>query len=100
MRGTGTRSDGLTGFSVNSALGMTVTEIAVAQPVQNNQISYTTVQQLEGVGVSVVPTPTGPNPLHATVNVPNPLTPAQAAVLSSQFRQAPDPVPRNCRPGR
>jgi RHS repeat-associated protein len=82
---------GVSGFSVNTAPGMSVDQIALATPVPNAMISYTTTAQLAGVGVPVVPTPT-PNTLHATAVVPVPLDPARAAVISRVFQQTANPA--------
>jgi RHS repeat-associated protein len=88
--GTGTI---LNGFSATSAPGMTVEQLAGVARYRNGQIGYTTVQQLQRVGASVVETPFLPQqPLHVTVAVPSPLSPAQAAAISAQFTTIPNPT--------
>ncbi len=82
---------GLTGFSVQSAPGLTVAELAAAGQFPNSQISVTTVRQLLSVGVVVVPSPG--RGFHNTAVTPLPLSDEQAALISSVFRQQPNPAP-------
>ena len=84
----------LTGFSVTTAPGMSVTQLALSRNYPNKQISYTTVGALQGIGVPVRPTPFPNNPLHGTALVPVPLDPARAAQISALFSQMPNPS--NC----
>ncbi len=86
----------LTGFSVTSAPGMSVDELAAVGNYQNGQISYTTTQALASAGIVVAPTAFPGMPLHSTVVVPHPLSTAQAAVVSALFKQKPNPV--KCHP--
>jgi RHS repeat-associated protein len=95
IRGTSSFSyngSAMSGFSVVTAPNMSVDQLASAAQFPNSQISYTTTAQLATVGAPVVPTPTGNNQLHATVNVPNPLDPKQASAISAVFKQKPNPV--------
>jgi hypothetical protein len=86
---------GLTGFSVQSALGVSVEELARGGQFRNRQISVTTRTALQQRGFELVfPTP-GRGAYHATVRTPDPLSPETAAVLSGLFVQRvnPHPVP-------
>lgn len=80
---------GLTGFSVQSAPGKSIEELAAAGQFKNAQISITTVQNLLKVGVAIVPSPGGG--YHNTAVTPLPLSPQQAARISSIFQQMPNP---------
>jgi hypothetical protein len=84
--------DSLTGFSVSTAPGMSVQDLANIAQYPNNIISYTTVDALAVIGVPVVPTPFPGMPIHGTAVVPIPLDPARAAEISSVFQQIPNPA--------
>jgi hypothetical protein len=88
----------LTGFSVVTAPGMSVEQLAIARSYPNTSISYSTTDALRSVGVKVVPTPFPErgNPLHATGVVQIPLDPALAAKISAMFRQMPNPSKGKC----
>ena len=75
IRGTGTHPSGVTGVSVECAVGLSVAEIATAIP--HGQIGLTTVGAVRHVGGDVVRT-TGRSPHHATVTG---LTPDQTSRL-------------------
>jgi hypothetical protein len=75
VRGTGTHPSGVTGVSVECAVGVSVAELAVAIP--HGQIGVTTVGAVRQMGGDVVRT-TGRSPYHATVTG---LTPAQISGL-------------------
>jgi len=85
------------GFSVQTAPGVSVNELARGGSFPNSQISVSTVQQLQDIpGVTVnFPTP-GRGDYHGTVNVPNPAPPGFFTVISGAFVQQPNPfqVPR------
>lgn len=84
---------GLTGFSVQSAPGVSIDELARGGQFRNLQISVTTVSTLQRHGFEVVfPTP-GRGAYHATVRAPDPLLPATALLLSGLFVQCPNPHP-------
>ena len=85
---------GLYGFSVQSAPGLSVDDLAQAGAFPNRQISVTTTAELAGVGVTVVPSPGAG--YHATAQVPNPLPADIASSISGVFRQQDNPfrVPR------
>ncbi|MBM3242357.1 hypothetical protein FJZ31_39330 [Candidatus Poribacteria bacterium] len=91
------RVEGLTGFSVQSAHGKTINELAAAGQFRNKQISVTTVGELEDAGwslgfnVRVIPSPG--RGFHNTVTTPNPLPDDLAEALSEVFRQMPNPSP-------
>jgi hypothetical protein len=83
----------LTGFSVQSAPGISIEELARGGQFRNRQISVTTVGTLRRHGFETAfPTP-GRGAYHATVRVPDPLPPDIAALLSSLFVQCPNPHP-------
>jgi len=86
------RGYNFTGFSVTTAKGMTVEELAMARRYPNRKISYTTVATLEGIGVPVQPTPNDDNLLHATAVVPIPLDPARAVQISALFTRIDNPA--------
>jgi RHS repeat-associated protein len=95
IKGTGPHRDipGLTGFSVQHAPGVSIDELARGGRIPNLQISVTTVPILRQHGINVVyPTP-GRGEHHATVQTPYPLTPEQAALLSTLFVRQPNPHP-------
>jgi len=75
IRGTGTHPSGVTGVSVECAVGLSVTEIATAIP--HGQIGITTVGAVRQAGGDVVRT-MGRSPNHATVTG---LTPDQMSRL-------------------
>ncbi len=79
-------------FSVTTAPGMKVNQLAMVASYPNPQISYTTTNALSNIGVPVVPTPSANNPLHATAIVPVPLDPARAAQISGIFTRIPNPA--------
>jgi hypothetical protein len=74
-RGTGTHPSGVTGVSVESAVGVSVNELAVAIP--HGQIGVTTAGQVRQAGGNVQRT-SGRTPHHATLTG---LTPEQASRL-------------------
>jgi RHS repeat-associated protein len=80
---------GLYGFSVQSAPGVSVNDLARAGAFPNAMISVTTTAELAGLGVAVIPSPGAG--YHATVQVPNPLPPDLAAEISGVFEQQPNP---------
>ena len=83
----------LRGFSVQSAPGVSVEELARGGQFRNRRISVTTRNALQEHGFEVVfPTP-GRGAYHATVRAPDPLPPDTAALLSSLFVQCANPHP-------
>src|SRR4029450_5460626 len=64
LRGTGTHPSGVTGISVECALGVPVAELAAAIP--HGQIGVTTVGAVRQAGGDVIRT-TGRSPYHATL---------------------------------
>ena len=76
-------------FSVQSAPGVSVPELAKAGKFKNKKISVTTVKVLEELGARVVDTPG--KGYHRTVVVPYPLTEVQAELLSRAFVRMPNP---------
>jgi hypothetical protein len=84
---------GLYGFSVQSAPGVAVEELALAGRFPHVQISVKTVELRQAHGFTVVfPTP-GKGAYHATVRTPWPLSLANAMLLSSLFRRRRNPYP-------
>lgn len=81
---------GLYGFSVQSAPGLSVEQLARAGGFPNRQISVTTTAALAELGIAVVPSPGAG--YHATAQVPNPFPPGLAAQISGIFRQQPNPI--------
>jgi hypothetical protein len=75
VRGTGTHPSGVTGVSVESAVGVTVVELAAAIP--HRQVGVTTVGEVRKAGGDVIRT-AGRSPHHATLTG---LTPEQASCL-------------------
>jgi len=75
VRGTGTHPSGVTGVSVESAVGVSVTELATSIP--HGQIGVTTVGEVRKAGGNVIRT-AGRSPYHATLTG---LTPEQASHL-------------------
>ena len=80
------------GFSVQTAPGVSVDELARGGSFPNNQISVSTTNQLQAIpGVTVnAPTP-GFGTYHGTVNVPNPPSPGIFTTISGAFTQMPNP---------
>ena len=83
---------GLEGFSVQSAPGMRVDQLAASGNFPNKQISVTTVEQLKSIGV-VVQTSPGQG-MHATVVVPVNAPDTVFVLISGQFVPRPNPAPR------
>jgi hypothetical protein len=75
VRGTGTHPSGVTGVSVESAVGVTVAELVAAIP--HRQVGVTTVGEVRKAGGDVIRT-AGRSPHHATLTG---LTPEQASCL-------------------
>lgn len=75
LRGTGTHPSGVTGVSVECALGVPVAELAATIP--HGQIGVTTVGAVRQAGGDVIRT-TGRSPYHATLTG---LTPEQVSEL-------------------
>jgi len=74
-RGTGTHPNGVTGISVECAVGLSIKELAVA--ISHGQIGVTTVDEVRQVGGDVIRT-SGRSPCHATLTS---LTPEQISNL-------------------
>ncbi|MEC4812152.1 MAG: flavoredoxin [Scytonema sp. PMC 1069.18] len=74
-RGTGTHPSGVTGISVECAVGLSVNELASIIP--HRQVGVTTVGEVRKVGGDVVRT-SGRSPYHATLTG---LTPEQVSYL-------------------
>jgi len=81
---------GVYGFSVQSASGSTLKQLAAA--CLNNTVGVTTVGQIRELGFDVVPT-TGEG-LHATVVVPKGWSRAEAERVSLLFELVKNPVDR------
>ena len=92
-RGTQLTANGF-GFSVQTAPGVPVDELARGGEFPNRQISVSTVQELNAIpGVAVnFPTP-GRGLYHGTVNVPNPPSPGFFGTISGAFRPTINPFP-------
>jgi len=75
LRGTSTHPSGVTGVSVECALGLPVAELATTIP--HGQIGVTTVRAIRQAGGDVLRT-TGRSPYHATLTG---LTPEQVSGL-------------------
>jgi hypothetical protein len=75
QRGIGTHPSGVTGISVECALGLTVEELSVAIP--HGQVGFTTVGEIRKAGGEVIRT-SGRSPYHATLTG---LTPQQISDL-------------------
>ncbi|MFD1176916.1 RHS repeat domain-containing protein [Paenibacillus puldeungensis] len=73
--------------------GMGVSNETLSNGLKNNQISIVSVGKLNDVGYKVVATPTANNPYHVSIYTPGGkvLTDTEAANLSSQFTQVPNP---------
>ena len=81
------------GFSIQTAPGVSVDELARGGQFPNRQISVTTVQELRGAGVAVnFPTP-GAGAHHGTIIVPRPPPPRIFEKIASLFTQRPNPFP-------
>jgi hypothetical protein len=80
------------GFSVQTAPGVSVDQLARGGSFPNNQISVSTTNALQAIpGVTVnAPTP-GFGTYHGTVNVPNPPPPGMFNAISGAFTQQPNP---------
>jgi hypothetical protein len=63
-RGTGTHPSGVTGVSVESAVGLSVAELAVTIP--HGEVGVTTVSEVRKTGGDVIRT-SGRSPYHATL---------------------------------
>ena len=91
------RVPGLTGFSVQSATGKTINELATAGQFRNRQISVTTVGEVEdaggALGFNIRVVQSAGRGFHCTVTTPNPLPNDLALALSKVFRQMPNPSP-------
>ena len=84
---------GLSGFSVQSAPGISVNDLARAGGFPHLQISVTTPDTLRRHGFDLVfPTP-GAGLYHATVRVQYPMPADVATQLSALFIQRPNPYP-------
>jgi hypothetical protein len=81
---------GVYGFSVQSASGSTLKQLAAA--CRNSSVGITTVGQIREMGFDVAPT-TGEG-LHATVVVPKGWSRAEAERLSLLFEPVKNPVDR------
>ena len=84
------RVPGLTGFSVQSAPGKTIEELAAAGRFPNAQISVTTVDALLAVYVRVVKSPG--EGYHHTAVTEDPLMSPHAEAISAVFKQLPNPA--------
>jgi hypothetical protein len=84
---------GLTGFSVQSAPGLSVDELMRGAGFPHTWISVTTLDALQRHGFDLVfPTP-GKGAYHATVRAPYPLSPDMAMLLSGLFTRRRNPYP-------
>ncbi|MBD2312657.1 flavoredoxin [Desertifilum sp. FACHB-1129] len=75
QRGTGTHPSGITGISVECAVGLSVAELAAAIP--HSQVGVTTVADVRSLGGDVIRT-SGRSSNHATLTG---LTPEQVSLL-------------------
>ena len=75
VRGTGTHPSGVTGVSVESAVGVSVAELSASIP--HGQVGVTTVGEVRKAGGNVIRT-AGRSPYHATLTG---LTPEQISRL-------------------
>jgi len=82
--------DGVYGFSVQCAAGLTAARLATA--CRNKIVGVTTVARIRQMGFDVVPT-TG-EMWHATVVVPKDWSHAKAETLSQIFESVSNPTPR------
>jgi len=74
-RGSGTHPSGVTGVSIESAVGVSIVELARTIP--HGQVGVTTVDEIRKAGGEVIRT-SGRSPYHATLTG---LTPEQASKL-------------------
>jgi hypothetical protein len=81
---------GYYGFSVQSAVGLTVEQLA--SECRNNVVGYMTVGEIRTMGYEV--RQTGGEGRHATVVVPRPWESAIAEKLAILFRPAKNPSPK------
>ena len=81
---------GCYGFSVQSAVGLTVEELA--RECSNSSVGYTTVGEIRIMGYEVRITSGGGR--HATVVVPRHWSPEAAQQLALLFRTARNPAPK------
>ena len=81
---------GYYGFSVQSAVGLTVEQLA--SECRNNVVGYMTVGEIRTMGYEV--RETSGEGRHATVVVPRPWEPAIAEKLAMLFRPAKNPSPK------
>jgi RHS repeat-associated protein len=92
------RTPGVTGFSVQSAPGQTIRQLAQAGDFPNNKIGVATVATVEAAGGAFgYFTPVTPTPgigFHCTVQSPNPMPDELANALSTVFKQMDNPAPR------
>ncbi len=93
MTGTTLSQNGY-GFSVQTAPGVSIDELARGGGIPNNQISVSTVGQLLQIpGVTVnAPTP-GYGDYHGTVNLPYPPPPGIFDAIAAAFVRMPNPYP-------
>lgn len=83
QRGIGTHPSGITGISVECAVGLTIEELATTIP--HGQVGSTTVGEVRNAGGDVIRT-TGRSPHHATLTG---LTPRQISNLLTPTFQNP-----------
>jgi hypothetical protein len=82
--------DGVYGFSVHAAEGLTVEQLATA--CYNKSVGFTTAAEIRIMGYEVVRT--GGEAHHATVVVPEDWSADAAAELARIFRHATNPAPK------
>jgi hypothetical protein len=82
--------DGVYGFSVQAALGLTAEQLATA--CWNKSVGFTTVAEIRIMGYEVVRTSGEAH--HATVVVPEDWSADAAAALARIFQRATNPAPR------
>ena len=76
--------EGPYGFSVQSAVGLTVAQLAAA--CRNNVVGYTLAGNIRTLGYEIVQT--GGAGHHATVIVPEDWSPEAASILARRFQRA------------
>ena len=81
------------GFSVQTAAGISVDELARGGRFPNRQISVTTLQELRNAGLVVNFRTPGAGAYHGTVIVPTPLPPRIFETIAFLFTQRPNPFP-------
>lgn len=86
----GDHPDGVYGFSVQSAAGLTVEQLAAA--CRNKVVGFTTVAEVRRLGYEIIRT--GREFHHATVAVPVDWGEAEAVALTALFQAAINPAPR------